>query len=176
MRVISGIYKGRKLAGFDIDGTRPTMDRVKESMFAMIQDSINESVCLDLFAGTGSLGIEALSNGASKVYFVDNNKEVNKVLKNNLKGMDKYEIILDDYNKALKYFRDNNIQFDIIILDPPYHRLFINKILDFIADNNILKEKGKIIAEYEEEHVNTCKFKVYKEKKYKEKTVTIFDK
>ena len=74
MRVISGKYKGKKLDGFNIEGTRPTMDRVKESMFALIQNEIKDAICLDLFAGSGSLGIEALSNGAKKCYFVDKNQ------------------------------------------------------------------------------------------------------
>ena len=130
MRVISGLYKGRVLEGFNIDGTRPTMDRVKESLFAMIQNKISGSTVLDLFAGSGALGIEAISNGASKVYFVDNNKEIEKVLKKNLRDMSNYEIIINDYNKALKSFRDNNTKFDIILLDPPYDRHYINKILD----------------------------------------------
>ena len=69
MRVISGKYKGKNIMGFNIMGTRPTMDRVKESMFGMIQNNIKNSVCLDLFAGSGSLGIEALSNGAKMCYF-----------------------------------------------------------------------------------------------------------
>ena len=69
MRVISGKYKGKKLDGFGIPGTRPTMDRVKESLFGSIQNDIKDSVVLDLFAGTGSLGIEALSNGAKKCFF-----------------------------------------------------------------------------------------------------------
>ena len=73
MRVISGKYKGKNLIGFNIDGTRPTMDRVKESLFGMIQNHIKNSVVLDLFAGSGSLGIEAISNGAAKCYFIDNN-------------------------------------------------------------------------------------------------------
>ena len=176
MRVISGKYKGKKLDGFLIDGTRPTMDRVKESMFAMVQNNIDGKICLDLFAGTGALGIEALSNGASKVYFVDNNNEIGKILSKNLNGMDNYQIMITDYNKALKYFRDNDIKLDLIILDPPYHRLYINKILDFIYDNNLLNEKGKIIAEYEEENVNTCKFKIAKTRDYGVKHVTIFDK
>ena len=71
MRVISGKLKGREIKGFDISGTRPTMDRVKESLFAMIQNYLNEAVCLDLFGGSGNLGIEAISNGACKVYFND---------------------------------------------------------------------------------------------------------
>ena len=84
MKVISGILKGRNIKGYDIVGTRPTMDRVKESLFAMIQEDIRDSVVLDLFAGSGSLGIEAISNGAEYSYFVDNNIEVIKVLNENI--------------------------------------------------------------------------------------------
>ena len=80
MKVISGILKGRNIEGYNIDGTRPTMDRVKESLFAIIQNNIKNSIVLDLFAGSGSLGIEAISNGANTCYFIDNNKEVIKVL------------------------------------------------------------------------------------------------
>ena len=80
MRVISGELKGRIIKGFTLEGTRPTMDRVKESIFSSIQLKVPNSICLDLFAGSGSLGIEAISNGASKCYFVDCNKEAIKVL------------------------------------------------------------------------------------------------
>ena len=80
MRIISGKYKGKILKGDNIEGTRPTMDRVKESLFGIIQNNINKSICLDLFAGSGSLGIEALSNGAKTCYFVDKNKIVIDVL------------------------------------------------------------------------------------------------
>ena len=74
MRVISGLYKGRNIEGFNIDGTRPTQDRVKESLFGSIQDYIEGSITLDLFSGSGNLGIESLSNGAKECFFVDNNK------------------------------------------------------------------------------------------------------
>ena len=84
MRIISGKYKGRMLKGFDLIGTRPTMDRVKESMFATIQNKIKDSIVLDLFAGSGSLGIEALSNGSKYVYFVDKSEEAIKTIKSNL--------------------------------------------------------------------------------------------
>ena len=73
MRIISGIYKGKTIKGHNIEGTRPTMDRVKESLFSMIQLKIKNSVCLDLFSGSGNLGIECISNGSKITYFVDNN-------------------------------------------------------------------------------------------------------
>ena len=96
VRVISGKYKGRILEGFNINGTRPTMDRVKESMFAMIQNNLKDKVVLDLFAGSGSLGIEALSNGAKLCYFVDNNKIAINTIKKNTIGIDNKVIIKKD--------------------------------------------------------------------------------
>ena len=81
MRVISGTLKGRNIIGYNINGTRPTMDRVKESIFGTIQNYIKDSIVLDLFAGSGNLGIEAISNGAKHCYFVDNNIEAIKVIK-----------------------------------------------------------------------------------------------
>ena len=88
MRVISGKYKGKNFEGFNINGTRPTMDRVKESLFGTIQNYLKDSIALDLFAGSGSLGIEALSNGAKTCYFVDNGREIKKILQKNLVGIE----------------------------------------------------------------------------------------
>ena len=84
MKVISGIYKGRTIKGYDMDGTRPTMDRVKESLFATIQDEIKDSVVLDLFSGTGSLAIESLSQGAKTAYAIDKSKEAIKTINENI--------------------------------------------------------------------------------------------
>ena len=176
LRVISGKYKGKNIMGFDISGTRPTMDRVKESMFASIQSSIKNSICLDLFAGSGSLGIEALSNGAEHCYFVDNSNEIFKILKNNLNEIDNYTLLKKDYLEALKFFQKSNIKFNIIFLDPPYKLNLINNILKFIEKNELLKENGLVVCEYETENVHNDNLKLIKTKKYGSKYVSIYKK
>ena len=108
MRVISGKYKGKKLIGFDIDGTRPTMDRVKESIFSMIQKDILNKTVLDLFSGSGSLGIEAISNKASMCYFVDNNKLLIDIIRKNTTNMNGVNIIKDDYIGSGSYLKVSN--------------------------------------------------------------------
>lgn len=177
MRIISGKYKGKKLDGYDIVGTRPTMDRVKESLFGMIQNNVKDSICLDLFAGSGNLGLEALSNGASKCYFVDNNKQAINVLNKNIKSLnDKNSIILNmDYVKALEYFKEKNIKFDLIFLDPPYKLKLINSCLEYIKKYDLLNDKGLIICEYETETINEI-FTLIKEKKYGDKFIKIIAK
>ena len=145
MKVIQGKHKGTILKGFDIDGTRPTMDRVKESLFAMIQNRINDSIVLDLFAGSGNLGIEALSMGAKECFFVDKNGIACKTIKTNLeKVREDGKIINSDYKAALNSF---NNKFDIIFLDPPYNTDYINKSLELISTNNLLNNDGIIICE-----------------------------
>ena len=85
MRIVAGKYRGKKLKEFDLETTRPTLDRVKESIYGMIQGYVNDSVVLDLFAGSGSLGLEAISNGASKAYFVDHNRKCISAINDNLR-------------------------------------------------------------------------------------------
>ena len=100
MRVISGSLKGRWIKGYDIEGTRPTMDRVKMSLFGSIQNYIQDAYVLDLFAGSGNLGIEAISNGAKRCFFVDNNHQCIKVIRENIKEFkieDKSTFIEMDY-------------------------------------------------------------------------------
>ena len=104
MRIISGKLKGRKIDGFDLDGTRPTMERVKESLFAMIQNQLDDALVLDLFAGSGNLGIEAISQGAKKSILVDHNNKAIKIIKKNIENLDlsqSVDIICSDYLKAL---------------------------------------------------------------------------
>lgn len=173
MRVISGKYKGKSLQGFDIDGTRPTMDRVKESLFGMIQGKLKDSTCLDLFAGSGSLGIEALSNGASKCYFVDSHKEISRILKQNLQTIQNSVVIEKDYKMALKELQ--GISFDIIFLDPPYKDNLITPALQLIDQYHLLKEDGIIVCEYETEEIETD-LTCIKEKKYGSKKIKIYKK
>ena len=181
MKVISGLLKGRNIEGYNIDGTRPTMDRVKESLFAMIQDNIKDSTILDLFAGSGQLGIEAISNGAKLCYFIDHNNEVIKVLNNNIKNLnikDKSIVILSDWKKFLNESSEKNIKFDLIFVDPPYDYDVYEKILDKVSTLNLLNDNGLIILEH-----HNLKFKdkynnliLYKEKKYGNKSVNIYKK
>lgn len=156
MRVISGKLKGRNLKGFNIDGTRPTQDRVKMSLFGMIQDYVENATVLDLFAGSGSLGIETLSNNCSYCYFVDKNIKAIETIKDNLKNSDikNYQTINSNYNEALSYFKNNNLSFDIIFLDPPYDLNCIDKIISFIIENNLLNSNGIIICESEYDNFN----------------------
>lgn len=174
MRVISGKYKGKKLEGFNIDGTRPTMDRVKESLFASVQNYIKDSIVLDLFAGSGSLGIEALSNGARECVFVDHNKVVIEILKRNTNGVDNVRIIKNDYKEALLVCKKENIKFDLILLDPPYNLNLINNCLELISDYDLLNDGGIIVCEYENEDVDTDKFNLVKMKKYSSKCIRVY--
>ena len=179
MKVISGILKGRNIKGYNIDGTRPTMDRVKESLFATIQNNLKDSVVLDLFAGSGQLGIEAISNGAKLCYFIDNNKEVIKVLNKNISNLNiksNSKVILSDWKKSLNEFANQNFKFDLIFVDPPYDYNVYEKILDKVSNLNLLNENGLIILEH-----SNLKFKdtynnltLYKEKRYGNKSVNIY--
>lgn len=149
MRVISGKYRGKKLKEFDLVTTKPTLDRVKESIFNLIQFDVADSVVLDLFAGTGGLGIEAISRGASKTFLIDNNPNAIKIINDNLKGIEgDYKVIKQD---ALSFLKTTNEQFDIVLLDPPYQTDLGILSIDFIVKNNLLKNNGIIIFETSED-------------------------
>ena len=177
MKVISGLYKGRKIEGYDLAGTRPTMERVKESLFAIIQNNLNNSIVLDLFAGSGNLGIEALSQGAKYAYLVDSNKKATSTIKQNLStlGIDNAEALNMDYEKALSYLKDQQIKFDLIFLDPPYKTNYIEKSIELITKYNLLTESGLIICESDslDKIVYNEDYKIIKEKKYGDKWVVI---
>jgi len=181
VKVISGSLKGRNIEGYSILGTRPTMDRVKESVFGMIQNHLRESVVLDLFSGSGNYGIEAISNGASKVFFNDYNKKCIKVIKNNLERFNvlKQAVITNlDYKKALDFYKEEGVTFDLIFLDPPYKDRIIDDILDFINNNDLLNDKGLVICELTSNDLSDTygNLVLFKERSYGEKQVFIYQK
>lgn len=177
MKVISGIYKGRKIDGYNIEGTRPTMDRVKESLFATIQEYIPNSIVLDLFSGSGNLGIEAISEGAGKAYLVDSNRQAIKFINTNLKnmGITACQVLGTDYQQALKTFATTNVKFDIIFLDPPYETDFIEKSIILISKLDLLAKQGIIVCESNslDRIIFPETYRVIKEKKYGDKWVVI---
>lgn len=177
MRVISGIYKGKEILGYHLNGTRPTMDRVKESLFAMIQDNIKNKTVLDLFAGSGSLGIEALSMEAKHCYFVDHSKEAIKVLETNMHklNINHASIIKNDFISALTYFKEQNITFDLIFLDPPYNKPYLDIAIKKITELSLLNKGGLIICESDQNNQNNYLFlELIKQRKYGSKYIFIY--
>jgi len=179
MRIISGLHKGRKLNGDNIEGTRPTMDRVKESLFAMIQEHIKNSVVLDLFAGSGSLGLESISNGSSFCYFNDYNKKCIKVINDNIKTLHaetSSKVLSLDYKEALVYFQKNNIKFNIVFLDPPYKDREINNIIDYLINNELLYDNGIIVIEVGKDYIEYENLNIYKQRDFCDKQIIILKK
>ena len=177
MKIISGEFKGKVIKGYDICGTRPTMDRVKESLFGTIQNYVANSIVLDLFAGTGNLGFESLSNRAKFCYFNDSNIKCTKLIKNisdSLNISTKCMILNMNYKTALKYFVNNNIKFNIIFLDPPYKMEVLNEIIKFIKENDLIENNGLIVCEVDNLYLDINYFEKIKEKKYGSKYIVIY--
>lgn len=176
MRIISGTYKNKIVKGFDIVGTRPTMDRLKESMFAMIQTKIRGSVCLDLFAGSGNLGIEALSNGASACYFCDHNKIAYQTILENIKKIqikEETHVLKMEYQDAFNHLKKGKVLLDLVFLDPPYGQNLISDTIRMLEDQGLLNEDAYIVCEHEEENI-TSHLPILKTRDYGSKTVTIY--
>lgn len=180
MKIISGKYKGRVIQGFDIDGTRPTMERVKESLFAMIQDYVDGSLCLDLFSGSGNLAIEALSQGAREVYLVDSNIKAIRIIEKNIENLniECANVLKADYKNALLLFKEKNIKFDLIFLDPPYNTNYLGSSLSLIAEHDLLSDNGIVVCESDsvDKIVYSNYYRVLKNRTYNEKMVVILGK
>jgi len=153
LRVITGIYRGRKLESIEGMDVRPTSDKVKESLFNILGVDVIDSDFLDLFGGTGSIGIEALSRGARHVVFIDNSIKSIKVLRRNLENLrikEQAEVYNADYQTAINKLYGNRRKFDIIFIDPPYRRGIAQDALNQINLQPILSENGIIIVEHDD--------------------------
>ena len=174
MKIISGTLKGRNITSFDIDGTRPTMDRVRESLFGIIQNKIKNSICLDLFCGTGILGLEAISNGCKYCYFNDSNKKCTDALKDVIKkfNISNCEVINKDY---MDYLNSTSYKYDIVFLDPPYKNHCINEIINYLIDSKMLNKDALIICEVDVLYLdNFINLEIIKERKYGDKFIIIY--
>lgn len=150
MRIIGGSFKGRTLKSLKGISVRPTTDRVKEAVFNLIQKYVSGAVVLDLFAGSGALGIEALSRGAAKVVFADRSKDSISVVKENLsKVSGDTEIILKDFRSAVQELQLSGEKFDIIFIDPPYKEGLYGDVLKLLYNSGILADGGIAIIERE---------------------------
>lgn len=168
MRVIGGEFRSRKLFEVDSDKTRETRDRVKESIFNSINTQLYGAKVLDLFAGSGSLGIEAISRGSSSSVFIDVNNRAVRTIKANLDNLninERSSVYQSDY---LSYLNNCSDVFDVILLDPPYELKVINECVKIIADKRLLAKNGIIVTLYGKDNsINLEKFDIisYKEKK-----------
>ena len=179
MRVITGSAKGVRLKTPDGLKTRPTSDRVKEAVFSIVQFEVEGSRFLDLFAGTGQMGIEALSRGAVSAVFVDGWKDACQLVRDNLKLArlsEKAKVVNSDYLSYLKNCRD---QFDIIFLDPPYAEIFLENSLNKISEIDILSDRGIIICERPAEKqldLDISGLQRWKDYRYGKTWITVFRK
>ena len=150
MRIITGKFRGRKLQEFNVETTRPTLDRIKEPLFSILMPYMEDASVLDLFSGTGNLALEAISRGAKFAWANDINKSALKIIIGNVRltGSENcVKITGKDYAKCLKQIHAEEQKFDVIFLDPPYACNYEENILKLIVEYDILNKNGIIVLE-----------------------------
>jgi 16S rRNA (guanine(966)-N(2))-methyltransferase RsmD len=177
MRIISGSRRGKKLLTLFGDNTRPTLERVKQAFFSAIQFDIPQRKVLDLFAGSGQLGLEALSRGASFCYFNDMSKEASAIVQKNINLCNFSEmsyLTCKSYIDCVRIINNRKDKVSLVFLDPPYSNDLVNSALNVMRDNDILEDDAIIVCESAADD-NICAdgFELYREYKYSEIKVTI---
>lgn len=174
MRVIAGTAKRLQLKTIDGMNTRPTTDRIKETLFNMISEYLADSFFLDLFSGSGAIGIEALSRGAAHTGFVEKDKKAMNCIRDNLAYTqleDRAETYEMDVFHALDCLKNQGIRYDYIFMDPPYNQFLEKRVLEYLSGSDLLSKDGIIIVEASVEtdfsYVADLGFSVIKEKEYK---------
>jgi len=155
MRVISGTARGKKLSSLEGLETRPTLDRVKESLFNILQFDLKDAKVLDLFSGSGALAIEALSRGAKKAVLCDNSNKAIQIINKNLKDTkleNKARVINKDYLNIIKQLHNESKKFNIIFLDPPYKTDYAIKAIEQIIKDDLLEDDGIIVVETDDKN------------------------
>ena len=176
MRVIAGKFKGKVLSEFELSSTRPTTDLVREALFDKIGLMVANSICLDLFAGTGALGIEALSRNAKFCYFVDKERNAIKIINKNLSLVkaENCEVLNFDFDKALNHFEKENLKFDFVFLDPPYASDFAEQAIVMLTQKHLLNDESLVVWEHDKTKLQYIEqnFESAKTKKYGQKFIT----
>ena len=175
MRIIGGSMRGTKLFTLEGDNTRPTLDRVKEALFSKINYDLQDAIVLDLFAGSGALGLEALSRGAQKSFLCDKSRDAIKIINQNIektRTKDKIELLNCDYKNAIIEFKNKNIKFDIVFLDPPYNKGIEDKVFNDIS--RVLKENSVVVLETEYVAPEYDGFEIIRQAKYGRVYITLY--
>lgn len=181
MKIITGISKGMSLETLEGEATRPTSQRVKEAVFSMIQFDIEGAMVLDLFAGSGQLGLEALSRGASRATFCDSSREATEIIIRNAKKaklFDKCRISTCDYTQMIRGIAGKE-KYDLIFIDPPYKNKCIHDVLDRLVASDALNDNAIVICESGEEIIFSDdeelknKFDVQKHARYSITYITV---
>lgn len=176
MRVISGKAKGIKLVTIEGLNTRPTTDRIKESIFNLIQFEIPDANVLDLFSGSGALGLEAASRGAASVTLVEQNRQCHKAMEENIGKCELSDVVTIMKSDVLSIFHHIG-QFDVIMMDPPYQKDFITPVMDQIVMHKTLSENGVVVIEHstaDQVSETFGELKQYKQKKYGKTMISLY--
>ena len=171
MRIISGKAKGTKLYTLDGEKTRPTLDRVKESLFNIIQSKITDCIFLDLFSGSGAIGLEAASRGAKKVILCDNSKEAVQIIKKNIEKTHTEKQVELYHTSSQELLKKINEKIDIAYIDPPYKTNLAYESIKIILDKKIISKDSIIIIETDEEdkiinQIKNLKLEIIDQRKY----------
>lgn len=182
MRVVAGTAGGLKLITRDSEDTKPTLDRVKEAMFSMLSPYLNGATVLDLFSGSGALGIEALSRGAARCVFCDKSKACCDIIEKNLESTglaDKATVLRGDFTGILKTLKMQGEIFDMVLLDPPYNRGFEREAMLLLARYCLCSPEAIVLCEhaFQDKMPEQCgEFSLMKDKKYGTVGVSVYEK
>lgn len=174
MRIIGGTARGTKLYTLDGMNTRPTLDRVKEPLFNIINFDLEDAVVLDLFAGSGALGLEAISRGAKKVFFCEKNREAALVVERNIEKTrfaDQAILIKADFEKAIMQIQNLKEKIDLVFVDPPYKTDLVRKSINVLLNSEVLNKNFIIVVETDEpdrilEDIKNIDINIYDTRKY----------
>lgn len=184
MRIIAGKFKGRRVKTLKGLRIRPTSDRVREALFSILGDMVRGSLVLDLFAGSGALGLEALSRGAEKVVLVEKDRDALEIIRDNIAALaleSACEVISGDYRNILKRLGNNDCSFDLILVDPPYQDTedgAAENVLSRIVEFDTLRKNGLVVIEHSHRvKINThdSSWKIIQIKRYGRSCLTMID-